>query len=401
MRRAPHQVGRGARAGFTLVELILSLGLFSLLLVGLLQLLDTSTTLWKRVDAQRDETEVAGALAERIARDLSTLEAGPEGDLLVDWAMVDVDGNGTAGLPVARLRFVRRAAPGEVTRLRADQAVELDPELLTDEVLAELEAAAGWARIDRGLVETTWVLAKADRPVDPGARVEPAFEGVLLRGERFLGDPDRISFFDERFLPVTSTTGRPTAGLTDELLRGVLWLEPTLATQTTVTDADLHPEATPRRWEAGDGLDDGATSWDAWGLDRPDLSRTERNEPGVGMPDLDPARPGATPLLPRRIRVAFEIQPPGALRPTLRSSIDHTETTFAVSDGLRLPEPGGHVLVGEEWMLVRDVRGDRVTVERAVRGSQRGPHGAGALVQHGWRTEREVPVAVFREDWSL
>ena len=389
--------GRRHEGGFTLIELVLSLGLFSLLLVGLLQLLDTSTGLWKEVDARRDETEVAGALGDRLARDLSTLEAGPEGDFLVDWGPIDVDKNGTAGLYVARLRFVRRAAPSELALLRSRQADRLDAAIEVEE--QDGGATPDWERLDRGLVETCWVLASAGTPLAQGA--EPVFDGVLLRGERFLDDPERISIFDERFLPAGSGHGRPTVGMADELLRGVVWMEVALATQTTVTDTDLDPEAEPRRWEVGGALRDGASSWDAWNLDRPDLSTTELNEPGAGMPDLDPARPGATPLLPRRVRVAFEIQRQGEPRTSLRSGIDHTEATFAVGDGRRLPPVGGHVLLGEEWMQVRSVSGDRVNVLRAQRGTQPVPHAAGSRVTYGWRTEREVPIGVFREDWDL
>ncbi|MDF1797915.1 MAG: prepilin-type N-terminal cleavage/methylation domain-containing protein [Planctomycetota bacterium] len=384
-------------AGFTLIELMLSLGLFSLLLVGLLQLLDTSTSLWKQVDARRDETEVSGALSDRLARDLSTLEAGPEGDLLVDWGAVDVDKNGVAGLRVARLRFVRRASPAEVARLRFQLTPPVDP--ATPVVEDGEPAPADWSRVDRGLVEVAWVLASAERPLTAGEA--PTFEGVLLRGERFLDDPDRLSFFDPRFLPVTSLSGRPIAGLTEELLRGVLWMEPALATQTTQTDTVLVPGVESFQWKVGERISDGASSWDAWNLDRPDLSISSLNEPGAGMPDLDPARPGATPLLPRRVRVAFEIQRPKDLRTVLRAPIDHDETSFSVADGERLPPEGGHFLVDEEWMQLLSKTGDRVTVQRGQRGTLGTPHKASAPIQFGWRTVREVPIGLSREDWNL
>ena len=387
------------RAGFTLIELMLSLGLFSLLLVGLLQLLDTSTTLWKQVDSRRDETEVSGALSDRLARDLSTLEAGPEGDLLVDWGVVDVDKNGVAGLRVARLRFVRRASPAEVARLRFQLTPPEDPTAPVPVSDDGEPLPADWSRVDRGLVEVAWVLASAERPLTAGAA--PTFEGVLLRDERFLDDPDRLSFFDPRFLPVTSLSGRPTEGLTEELLRGVLWMEPALATQTTLTDTNLGPEDASFQWKVGDRISDGASSWDAWNLDRPDLGLSSLNEPGVGMPDLDPARPGATPLLPRRVRVSFEIQRPKDLRTVLRAPIDHDETSFSVADGERLPPEGGHFLVDEEWMQLLSKSGDRVTVQRGQRGTLGTPHKASAPIQFGWRTLREVPIGLSREEWNL
>ena len=50
--------------GFTLMEMVLAIGIFSLLLIALLQLLDTSTSLWKSVDARRERTEASGGLGE-------------------------------------------------------------------------------------------------------------------------------------------------------------------------------------------------------------------------------------------------------------------------------------------------------------------------------------------------
>ena len=139
--------GSRSVAGFTMVELLLSLGLFSLLLVGLLQLLDTSTDLWRRVEFRRERTEVSAAFSARLERDLSTLEAGPEGDFFADWTLLDVDGNGLASLPLARLRFVRRASPREVARLRQAQA----PEPLGTPPSVDPGAEPDWARADRGL----------------------------------------------------------------------------------------------------------------------------------------------------------------------------------------------------------------------------------------------------------
>lgn len=366
-------------AGFTMIELLLSLGLFSLLLIGLLQLLDTSTDLWRRVEFRRERTEVSAAFSARLERDLSTLEAGPEGDFFADWILLDVDGNGLASLPLARLRFVRRASPREVARLREAQT----PEPLGTPELVDPAAEPDWARADRGLVEVAWVLSSTD---------SKTFEGRLLRGERFLDDPERLSLFDPR---VFSATGRPIPGLFEELSMGVLWMEMAFASQATQTDPTV---GDVRRWKVGGAPSDGASSWDAWGLGRPKQDVTELNAPAVGLAPI-----GKLPALPRRVRVAFEVQPERdrIRRTSLQDGIEFDTASFLVLDGRRLPEPGGYLLIDEEWMKLLTITGERATVLRGERGTTPAPHKSSAMVWYGWRTEIEVPIGVAREDWDL
>jgi hypothetical protein len=109
------------------------------------------------------------------------------------------------------------------------------------------------------------------------------------------------------------------------------------------------------------------------------------------------------PQLPRRVRVTFEVQPERDIlrRTTMRAAIDHQVNQFIVADGMRLPEGGTHILVDEEWMLLLSKSGDRVNVKRAQRGTLAGAHKPGTLVQYGWSTTREIPIAMFREDWNL
>ena len=52
------------RDGFTLVEVLLALGLFSILVLALVQLLDTSLTIWEETDAEREV--LFGQLVDRM-----------------------------------------------------------------------------------------------------------------------------------------------------------------------------------------------------------------------------------------------------------------------------------------------------------------------------------------------
>lgn len=368
-----------------MIELLLSLGLFSMLLVGLLQLLDTTTDIWKRVEHRRERTEVSGAFASRLEHDLSTLEAGFEGDFLADWTLVDVDGNGVSGLALPRLRFVRRASPREVVRLRATQAEDevagIEEETKAKPSKGDEEPELPRLRADRGLVEVAWILLPAS---------EKQFDGRLMRAERFLDDPERISLFDERLFGVA---GRPPSGMFEEVSSDVLWMGMLFATQTTST---LLSSDGSRRWQAGVDFKDGGVSWDAWTRGRTDAELCDFNLPAAGM-----GTAAGAPILPRRVRIAFEVQSESdkLRRTTLQDTIEHDAKIFIVMDDRRLPEVGGHMLIDEEWIELLGKVGARVTVKRGVRGTVATPHKAGALLQYGWRTEVELPVAAAREDW--
>jgi hypothetical protein len=387
--------------GFTLMEMVLAIGIFSLLLIALLQLLDTSTSLWKSVDARRERTEASGGLGERIAMDLSTLESGSEGDFLADWGLIDSDGDGVPTQTVARIRFVRRASAAELARLSESRTVEFTEEELAELAALEedgiLESLADWGRMNRGLVEVTWFLCADDVPTPPGELAR--FHGKLLRGMRTVDDQGTLSFFDKRMF---GPGGRPAAAAefaTNAVSTGVLWMGVEFATQMTLTDADFSAEGKPRAWAAGDQPTDGAMSWDAWGQRRPDADASSLNQAGASMdsPNSNNAN------LPRRVRVTFEVQPERDVirRTTLRAPINHNDTEMAVADSTRLPQVGTFILIGDEWVKLLSNSGDIVRIERGQRGTMPTPHKAGLMLQFGWSMVREVPIGVFREDWDL
>jgi hypothetical protein len=68
-------------------------------------------------------------------------------------------------------------------------------------------------------------------------------------------------------------------------------------------------------------------------------------------------------------------------------------------DPERLPPAGSFVLVDEEWMRILSVSGGEAAVERGARGTTATAHAPRALVHHGERVEREIPLPVLREEW--
>jgi prepilin-type N-terminal cleavage/methylation domain-containing protein len=355
--------GREGRGGFTLLELLLAVGLFSILILALLKLIDTSLTIWSRTDTSRELSEMGGAALDMLAGDLFALEGGKRGDLVADWRLFDLDRDGIEGAPAQRLRLVRHLGAAGLQRLSG--------------------AAAGssFETFERGLVEVGWALLPGTSD-DPDERAL----GTLVRGERLVGDKDTLSFFEPGFF---GPNGKPVPGALVELTGGVLWFNAWFATQTTI----LHDG-----WVLGDDLENCASSWDAWNKARPDAEVSVFNRVPAGMPQAKDV-----PLLPRRVRVEIELERPRDLRfrTRLRTAANVGDATIDVRDGNKLPPVGTMILIDEEWMKIQSVNGERASVERGRRGTRAAAHAAETLLHHGWHLAREIPVDMTREDWDL
>lgn len=366
---------RRARAGFTLIELVLAAGLMTLLMVAVFGLIEGSLSLWRKSETRRNLSEQATGVAELLASDLRGLESGERGDLLVEWETFDTDGDGLKETAWPRLRLVRQASEAELARLEATPPVAAEPGA------EELAAPAPERRLGSAQIEVCWAVLPYDLK-DRDARSE----GLISRGARRLDDEEGRSFFEEDFF---SVTGKPDTGVLDEVTAGLLWFQPLLATQTSI----VHDG-----WFIGNELADAATSWDAWALERPDTTRHAWNAPGAGMP-----RVGDHPLLPRRIRLELEFERAVDRRRRTRTLgvVELTDSAFELDDERLMPEPGTHIKLDGEWMRVKTVRGNQLTVERAVRGTRAMIHEAGTMVHWGLTLVREVPVDLYREDWNL
>lgn len=347
------------RRGLTLIELVIATGLLSVLMLAVFTLLDGSLSLWKRAELRRSITEQGSAVMDLLAGDLRALEPGELGDVVVDWVRFDTNGDGVGDRGWPRLRMVRQASVAELAQ----------------------HATGGETPLGPALVEVCWSVTPSAGDADA------KMEGVLWRGERLLTDRASLSFFDPGFF---GRDHRAPPGALDEVTGGILWLQPLLATQTSIVYDG---------WKIGRDLDDAATSWDAWEHGRPDSTTIAWNEPGAGMP-----KAGARPLLPRRVRLELELERPIDRRSRTRttSAMEANDLTFGVDDPERLPLGGErYVLIDGEWMRITGVSGRRVTVQRGQRDSLARPHEAGRMVHWGLGMVREVPVDLYREDWNL
>ncbi len=350
----------GAASAFTLVELLLALGLFAILVVALIRLLDTSLRIWDSAETNRDLLEMSSSVIELLSEDLQSVEGGPRGDLVGEWVRFDTDHDGTRGAPMMRLRLVRQASAADLLRLGSGE--QQDPRA-------------------RGLLEVCWALLP-----EPRAERDARSVGWLWRGARAVGDQDSASFFQPDFF---DAAGKPAPGSLCEVTGGVLWFEAWYACQTSV----LHDG-----WSLGADLADCASSWDAWTRSRPDPELHFYNQSAAGAGSAD-----ELPVLPRRMLVTLEFERASErkFRTRLARAVDPESKRIAVVDTDRLPQAGSFVLVDEEWMQILSAGSGEVSVKRGERGTLPAAHEPGALLHHGTRSAREIPFPMLREDWDL
>jgi prepilin-type N-terminal cleavage/methylation domain-containing protein len=365
-------------AGFTLVELLVAMGLLSILVVALLRLIDTSLALWSEGESRRDVVSQASATAGLLARDLRTLHPGRRGDVLAEWVLFDTDGDGIREKAWPRLRLVHEVSPAQISRLRARARAAETPAGADVEPEAPLSIPPPSTG---GLVEVVWVV----RPM-PGGQGDGRAEGLLLRGERLLDEDVGESLFAAGFF---DSEERPPLARVDEVTGGILWFGMQFATQASI----VHDG-----WRIGFELGDAGASWDAWSHGRPDPDLHPWNEAAAGVP----AR-GDLAALPRRVRLELEFERARdrQRRARLVGELDPEVTRFEVTRGSLLPAVGQHVLIGAEWMEVLEVAGDQLHVRRGRRATAPLSHDAGEMIHHGTAVAVEVPVAAFREDWKL
>lgn len=373
VQRSRALAARPRAAGMTIVELMIAMGLLSILFVGLLQILDGSLRLWERTETRRELVDEGTAVLELLDQDFRLLANGPRGDLVCEWVNFDTTGDGARDTLWPRFRLVRHASPAELARL-------LPPDEPDDPGAAAPEIE------HQGLVEVAWAVLPAHEVGVTEDEPDLRAEGVVWRGERLVG-ADGVSIFEDGYFRADQ---RPATGELSEVTGGVLWLGASFATLTTI----LHDG-----WTYGGALRDASTSWDAWRRSRPNVELTSWNAAPAGMPE---SRDRA--LLPRRVRFEIEVERAADLRSRTRlaKAASVRDTQLFVRDGARLPRGEGRfVRVGPEWMQLLDAGPDSMTVRRGMRGTLAVGHGPGEVVHWGFPLAREVPIPMHQEDWNL
>jgi prepilin-type N-terminal cleavage/methylation domain-containing protein len=386
--------------GFTLIEVLVVMGILSVLGLFLIQILDNSVTLVGLGEGNRallDRTSFAQELVGADLRRMSgpgagvQIEAGqPSRRLLQDHVPLGLS-------PAARVDLV--------PRLRAHVMLERsEEERLVRELLRPRAEQEGQNATEREDLLDKWVAQQTFNGTGELVLVpwpEGDREGAYLQLRRAV----RLS---GRRLRITTALGGSDVAVGSVFETGALD-EPAdlLAATTPVLTGLLHLELS---W------------WSQFTLD-------SQGEPGRGGPETcwDTARAGLLarevgghrftldlgpnaflqPLIhvfPRRVVVRMVIDRPAdeARCALLVSALEEGTTELQVDFPERLPYPDGErfVKIGGEWIRYSGIDGDRLTgIRRGVRGTLPRAHAAGVRIHAGREVVLVVPL-VGRDCWN-
>ena len=403
MSTARQSLPRPASRGFTLVELLVVMGILSGFLVMLVQLVDSGLSMFR-------EGELGQALADRAARaqrvigdELQLLRgsaAGRDRDVVDDRLVVQ---RLPLGLP---LRADKNAARGPV--LRAAVQLAPDRELALVDVALTARVLAATPRLDDAALGKRVAELRAFEPLRGLGnlvllpwRQEGSDESLLeLRAGWFL--PGQLipigedRFVDPFSVPVPGSAELPGLALhavTLPVLRDLLHFELLLWSQRT------------RTWQpTADGAGEGP--WSVWDSARGGWLVDEASG-GVFPLDRGPAS-AADPrddVQPHAILVRCVVAQPGESAPEglLDESVDAEQTSLLLYDGERFPgrAEGGWVKLRNEWIAYAQRDGNRlVGLRRGQRGTAAQDHPSGLRVHVGRTVEFVVPVVHAKDDWN-
>jgi len=400
-------------AGFTLIELIVVMGILSGFLVMLVSLVDSGLTMFRDGETSQVLAD-RGARAQQVLRDeLSRLRGSATGrdrEQVEDRLVVQVLPIGLPYSPargatlVQVLRGAVHLSPARelaiVGKRLAAEVFEEDPSLTPEEIVAAAEQRAASEPL-RGIGNLLMLPWRQEGDDDALLELRA---GWFLPGQRLPSGPDRFVDPFEVVVPgEDELPGVTVYELTTPILKDLLHVEFALWSQRTTTWGDLRGPLHGFQSGATARLDQPQAIWDSarggWLVDAStggefafDLGALSEDDP------TDDIHPHA--ILCRVVVAQDRESAPEGL---LARFVGAEDTSLNLYDGASFPgrRDGGFVKLGGEWIRYASLDGDRlIGCKRGQRATKILEHPAGTVVNVGRTVEFVVPVLHAKDDWN-
>jgi len=391
------------QSGFTILELVVVMGILSGFLVMLVQLVDSGLRLFQDGESSQLLADRASRAQRLLTAELEQLrgsETGRDSDVVEDRLLVQRLPIGIPERPEAEATLVQvvRAA----IHLSPERETVLRDLLLRGRILAERpDAPPAWVEEElvrrrdgeplRGLGNLLLLPWRQDGADDAMLEVRA---GWFLPGQTLQVPGDRL--IDPFSVIVPGSADLPSMivhGSTTPILRDLLHVEFAFWSQRTTTwgtgDGTTTTTGPERIWDSARGgwLIDGYSGGE-WSLDR-------------GTASL---RDPVDDIQPHAILVRCVVAQPAdlAAEGLLADEIAAADTRLTLLSGDRFPgsNTGGFVKIRGEWLRYDEREGDVLRgLTRGARSTKALDHPAGTRVHVGRTVEFVIPIAHAKDDW--
>ena len=390
-------------AGYTLIELLLAMSLFSAIATGLIALLARSSDFLTSGASQTETMDATQTFAEAFGDDISAMASRADSDtgrpdvrLFCDWAGVDINEDKRPDLNLQRLFFVRTIRNDAATEAGQSAGVAVSAKEYLNQVADAKKVADGTLKASGGLMEVFW-MAMPESASDPavmqlwrGYRAPPGGANSLLPVK---GGRDAFAKNSEKG-PTSPVEVRAVA---KPILSGVLffgvdfWSRRTNTWDPKVKAGEGGPIPT---WDSTRGILPSSTDLDGFVFSK--MS---------GPQDTTSLNDTTDDTFPRKIRVTCVLEELGrnARVGWLDEDLAADSKSIPCSDTRFFPASDTaqrYVKIDGEWIEVGVPSGGSIPVlRRGARGTIATAHKASARVHHGRTFVQEYDVATFRDTY--
>ncbi len=391
-------------AGYTLTELLLAMGLFSIVGMGLVTLLSRATDFLTMGASSAETMDALQAFSETFGEDVSTLYCVPDTVVGAPWVRlysdhvdsdIDVELDDQADARIQRLFFTRLIPREATSPMTRTAGTKVEGTAYMDQSADLSESENGELLATGGLQEIFWAAVPEDKSDLAVTRLYRGYRSPIggdatLFPRSAAGDPGTLP---EELGPIHRnqivSVARP-------VLSGVLYFGVQFWSRKTTT------------WDSDTAARNGGPvdTWDSTRGIMPLLSNRARYDgflfaKGSGSLD-DPT----DDTFPRRMRVTLVVEEIGAKAKIgyLNEDLPADARYVSLEDARFIPPSDTtrrFVKIGSEWIEFVQTDGNTLTnCKRGARGTVPQLHAADSRVHHGRTIVREFNIPTFRDTYA-
>ncbi|MCG3134065.1 MAG: hypothetical protein HMLKMBBP_01351 [Planctomycetes bacterium] len=392
----------GPDRGFTLLELLLAMSIFSAISIAIVTLLARVSEFTQSGTSKTETLDALSTFSQAFDRDLAAVHTAADAEtgmpavrMYCDHVVADLDADGKGDAPIQRLFFVKLLADEGTSPMLRAAGGNLAAKGEVDQRNDVAELAKNDLKATGGLAEVFWTAVPADKQ-DPAVM-------TLWRGQRSpVGGAASL-------LPrktASDTTATPAergprdaaeiAAVASPVMTGVLHFGVEFWSRKTETwnTAELPPKGP-------------LTTWDSTrGILRKGSKGTRLNEGFWFWKSPESADDPTDDTYPRRVRVTLVVEDvvQAARSCQVAQIVNADDRMLELTDVTIIPASdtaARFIKIGTEWIQFEAVQGRTLTgLTRGARGTTPQTHQPGALAHYGRTSFREYPVATFRDAYK-